>query len=89
MWLTRGVAEGEVTVGIHNQEGRAILVRLVLMTGSSVVAEFPSVEIAADDTWTRTLLMPAARPEDEPLVATLSQVSEPDTVFRLVRLWPT
>jgi len=89
MWLTRGVAEGEVTVGIHNQEGRAILVRLILTTGSSVVAEFPSVMIPPADTWTRTLTVAGGQPEDEPLVATLFQVNEPDTVFRLARLWPT
>ncbi len=89
MWLTRGVADDEVTVGIYNQEGRAILVRLILTTGSSVVAEFPSVMIAPNDTWTRTLPMLDGPPEDEPLVATLFQVDEPDTVFRLARLWPT
>ncbi len=89
LWILPAGDQATATIGIDNDEGQAIDVALTLTLGSTVEAEWPSINLADGARWQETAVVPGFATGDQPLVATLTRVGFPDSVYRYVTLWPS
>lgn len=78
-----------VTVGVRNEEGADQVYALVVTLEGKLLASWPELGLAEDETWETTLALPAGRGVDSPVRVELFRAEAPDVVYRYAVLWPT
>ncbi|MCA0453700.1 MAG: DUF1616 domain-containing protein [Chloroflexi bacterium] len=79
--------KSQVNLGIKNEEQKAVTYRLVVQQGSTVIHEYPSLLLQADETWQDVLDVDTNRDTAVPIEAVLYRTDEPNQPYRTVNLW--
>jgi uncharacterized membrane protein len=79
-------AQPAIEVGIRNQESRTVSYRLVANYGADVLGVWEQIELAAGEQWLTSIAVPPVLNSNEPIVANLYRLEEPDEVYRSVLL---
>jgi hypothetical protein len=84
LWMVSSVSDGEehVRLTVKNGEGTRLSYRLVLAAGGSVIAEWTSIALGANESWTGTVPVPTGPAE---LTGTLYRLDRPGEPYR--RVW--
>lgn len=87
LWMIAN-ADNQINLGIKNEEQQAVSYRLVVQQGSTVIYEYPSLLLQANETWQGVLDIDEERVVTEiPVEAVLYRADEPNQAYRTVSLW--
>ena len=88
VWMVASNPEqSQVNLGIKNEEQKAVTYRLVVQQGSTVIHEYPSLLLQANETWQDVLDIDTGRDTTVPIEAVLYRTDEPNQPYRTVNLW--
>lgn len=79
-----GSSPPAVRIGIENHEGATVAYRVRLMTGSTIIQEWGSIEVTAGTRWEVTLAVPVGVSGAPVAEALLYRLDRPDAIYRRV-----
>lgn len=90
LWAIPSAQTGQnsLRLGISNQEAAAVKYRLQVNAGTSLIKEWPSLELAAGQEWETNLPLLATQTGNASVNVRLYRLDAPDKVYRQVFLAP-
>jgi len=89
MWMLPDASTNasQAVLGVKNEEQQPLSYRLVVKQGDTVIQEFPSFNLAPDETWQGKVDLKTLAATDSPVEALLYRGDEQTEPYRTTKLW--